>query len=46
MHKKYIVRLTVLERSELLEEVKKLKGTSQKVKRAKILLKADAEGIW
>jgi hypothetical protein len=44
MRKKYIVRLTADERSELAEVVKKLKGTSQKVRRAQILLKADAEG--
>jgi hypothetical protein len=44
MQKKYIVRLTDQERSELLSVVKKLKGTSQKVRRAQILLKADAEG--
>ena len=44
MQKKYIVRLTDEERSELREVVKKLKGTSQKVRRAQILLKADADG--
>jgi len=44
MKKKYIVDLTVDERSSLEEVVKKLKGTSQKVKRANILLKADAGG--
>jgi hypothetical protein len=44
MKKKYIVDLTVDERSALEEVVKKLKGTSQKVKRANILLKADAGG--
>lgn len=44
MHKKYIVRLTDEERGELEEVVKKLKGTSQKVRRAQILLKADADG--
>lgn len=42
MKKKYIVELTEDERSALQEIVKKLKGTSQKVKRANILLKADA----
>jgi len=41
MNKKYIVRLSVKERGLLLEIVKKLKGTSQKVRRANILLKAD-----
>jgi hypothetical protein len=44
MQKKYIVRLTDEERTELLTVVKKLKGTSQKVRRAQILLKADADG--
>lgn len=44
MQKKYIVRLTDEERDELVQVVKKLKGTSQKVRRAQILLKADAEG--
>jgi hypothetical protein len=44
MQKKYIVRLTDEERSELVEVVKRLKGTGQKVRRAQILLKADAEG--
>ena len=44
MHKKYIVRLNETERQELNEVVKKLKGTSQKVRRAQILLKADADG--
>lgn len=44
MKKKYIVDLTEDERSTLVEIVKKLKGTSQKVKRANILLKADVGG--
>ncbi len=44
MQKKYIVRLTVAERATLSEVVKKLKGSSQKVRRARILLKADADG--
>jgi hypothetical protein len=44
MQKKYIVRLTDSERSALTEVVKKLKGSSQKVRRAQILLKADADG--
>ena len=44
MQKKYIVRLTDEERVELLEVVKKLKGSSQKVRRAQVLLKADANG--
>lgn len=44
MNKKYIVELTEDERSTLHEVVKKLKGTSAKVKRAQILLKADVGG--
>jgi hypothetical protein len=44
MNKKYIVRLTDEERNELLAVIKKLTGTSQKVRRAQILLKADADG--
>jgi Homeodomain-like domain len=44
MNKKYIVRLTDEERNELLAVIKKLMGTSQKVRRAQILLKADADG--
>ena len=44
MNKKYIVRLSDEERRELVEVINKLKGTSQKVKRAQILLKADADG--
>jgi hypothetical protein len=44
MRKKYVVRLTDQERAVLIDVVKKLKGTSQKVRRAQILLKADADG--
>lgn len=44
MQKKYIVRLSDAERQVLVEVVKKLKGSSQKVRRAQILLKADADG--
>ena len=44
MRKLYIVRLTKQERIELQSVVKKLKGTGQKVRRAQILLKADADG--
>lgn len=44
MEKKYIVRLTDCERNTLVEVVKRLKGTSQRVRRAQILLKADADG--
>jgi len=41
---KYIVRLSDEERGKLESIVKKLKGTSQIVKRAIVLLKADADG--
>ncbi len=44
MQKKYIVRLSDEERDTLQEVVKKLKGTGQKVRRAQVLLKADANG--
>ena len=44
MQKKYIVRLVCGERSVLRKVVKKLKGTSQKVRRAQVLLKADTDG--
>lgn len=44
MPKKYIVRLTDAERAQLTEVVRKLKGSSQKVRRAQVLLKADADG--
>ena len=44
MKKKYIVRLTDEERNVLRDVAKKLKGTSQKVRRAHVLLKADADG--
>ena len=44
MEKKYFVRLTEQERETCCEVIKKLKGTSQKVRRAQILLKADADG--
>lgn len=44
MLKKYIVRLSDAERALLLQVVRKLKGTSQKVRRAQVLLKADADG--
>jgi len=42
MLKKYIVRLTDAEREGLNQIVAKFKGTSQKVRRAQVLLKADA----
>ena len=44
MQKKYIVRLTDEERETLRSVVKKLSGSSQKVRRAQVLLKADADG--
>lgn len=44
MNKKYIVRLSDAERRVCEEVARKLKGTSQKVRRAQILLKADADG--
>ena len=44
MHQKYIVRLTANERQQLQGVIKRLKGSSQKVRRAQILLKADANG--
>ena len=44
MQKKYVVRLTDQERETCHDVVKKLKGTSQKVRRAQVLLKADAAG--
>ncbi len=44
MQKKYIVRLSDEERDILRDVVNKLKGTSQKVRRAQVLLKADANG--
>ena len=44
MQKIYIVRLTDAERQTLEQVVKKLKGTGQKVLRAQMLLKADADG--
>lgn len=44
MYKKYIVRLSDEEREVCRNLVKELKGSSQKAKRAQILLKADADG--
>ena len=44
MNQKYVVRLTAQERDELTAVIQKLKGTSQKVRRAQILRKADADG--
>jgi Homeodomain-like domain len=44
MEKKYIVGLSEVERGILAGVVKTLNGSSQKVKRARILLKADVNG--
>jgi len=44
MQKKYIVRLSEQEREVLRQTIKKLKGSNQRVRRAQILLKADANG--
>ena len=44
MQKIHVVRLTDQERNELQNVIKKLKGTGQKVRRAQVLLKADADG--
>ena len=44
MEKKYIVRLSQEERKLCEQVVDKLKGTSQKVRRANVLLKTDADG--
>jgi len=44
MEKKYIVRLTDEERETLRGVMKKLTGSSQQVRRAQMLLKADAKG--
>jgi transposase len=44
MNKKYIVRLLDEERGICQQIIKNLKGSSQKFRRAQILLKADADG--
>jgi len=44
MNKKYVVRLTKEEREELKQLVSKGKAPARKIKRANILLKADADG--
>jgi Homeodomain-like domain len=44
MNKKYVVRLSDDERGVCQEIIKHLKGSSQKFRRAQILLKADADG--
>ena len=42
--KKYIVRLTREEREVCRATIRKLNGSSERVRRAQILLKADADG--
>jgi hypothetical protein len=44
MQKKYVVRLSDEEREQLAEVVRRFSGASQRVRRAQILLKADADG--
>lgn len=44
MEKKYIVRLSAQEREVCQDIIRNLKGSSQKFRRAQILLKADADG--
>ena len=44
MEKKYIVRLENEERRVLRNTLRSFKGSSQKVRRAQVLLKADADG--
>jgi Homeodomain-like domain len=44
MRKLYVVRLADEERAQLTGIVRKFRGTSQKVRRAQILLQADADG--
>ena len=44
MYKKYIVRLDKEERQVLRDVVRRLKGSSARVRRAQILLQADADG--
>jgi hypothetical protein len=44
MPKKYIVRLTEQERRILRDVVRRLKGSSARVRRALVLLKSDADG--
>ena len=44
MNKKYIVRLTDEERAICEATIKKETGKSEKLRRATILLKADADG--
>ena len=43
--KRYIVRLTAQEREVCRQTVRKLSGSSEKVRHAQILLQADADGV-
>ena len=45
MNKRYVVRLSESERTTLQQVIKKLNGSGQKVRRAQILLKTDADGV-
>jgi len=44
MRKRYLVTLSPAEKKQLQEVIKRLSGSSQKVRRAQILLKADSQG--
>lgn len=44
MRKKYIVRLSDAERATLCEVIRRQKGSALKVRRAQVLLRADADG--
>ena len=44
MHKRYIVRLTQQEREICRDVIRRLKGSSERVRRAQVLLHADADG--
>jgi hypothetical protein len=44
MNKKYVVRLSDEERRVCQDIIKNLKGSSQRFRRAQVLLKADADG--
>jgi hypothetical protein len=44
MQKKYIIRLTDAERETLQALLKQRRVSAQKVRRARVLLKADADG--
>ena len=44
MRKRYIVRLTEQEREVCRDVIRRLKGSSERVRRAQVLLQADADG--